>query len=295
MNIGLLKKSQSYVPEAYAYKNYLENFSHKVNIITNQNQIKEHDKVILFMGFYPQRLSNNTEIIHEYNSLSLQPYPLIKNKIKVLLNHVPKKRIFLNSFVKYFFNFSDKINYIFRDMGVDKKFYKIGDNKKKSDKNIYDIVYTGSVEDREGIIPCFEKLHKMGFKVAIISKLNNKNYKKLRSFENITFLGELDVDSICSVYKVTKCGLNFTPNIFPFNYQTSTKTLEYSAAGLNIISNRYFWVETFEKSRAAKILYLDKLVNKDQIYDFEFVNAKIDDKEWNKILKEINFKEFIED
>tara|TARA_A100001011_G_scaffold400257_1_gene513580 strand:+ start:2060 stop:2941 length:882 start_codon:yes stop_codon:yes gene_type:complete len=292
MKIGLLKKSQSYVPEAIAYKKYLENFNHKVDIFSNSNLIKEYDKVILFMGFYPRNLSPHTELIHEYNSLSLQPFSLIKNKIKVFLNHTPRKRIFLNSFVKYFFNFRDNIKYIFRDMGVDQEFFNL--NNLKNQNHIYDIVYTGSVENREGIVSCLINLSNLGFKTAIIGRISDNLFSNLQNYKNIYFLGELNINEICNVYKVTTCGLNYTPNIFPFNYQTSTKTLEYSAAGLKIISNRYFWIESFEKSRAARFLYLDKLKSKDQIYNFKFEDAKIKDKEWNLILNKINFKQFIE-
>ncbi len=292
MNIGLLRKSQSYVPEAYAYKKYLEKFDHKITIFTNQNLVKEFDKVILFMGFYPFKLSNNIEFIHEYNSLSLQPYSFFKNFIKVKLNHKPEKRIFLNSFVRYFFNFKDHIHYIDRDMGVDKRFYEVNKNKQK--KFLYDIVYTGSLSNRVGIEKCIFDLCKKGFKIAIIGNIENKIFNIFKNIPNLNLLGELNVDEICKVYENTYCGLNYTPNKFPFNYQTSTKTLEYSASGLKILSNNYFWINSFEDSRAAKFYYLENLTSKDQIYNYKFIDANIDDKEWSIILDKAKFKDFIE-
>ena len=56
MKIGLLKKSNSYLPEAYAYKKYLEKYEHSVSIFTNQKYIYDFDNILLFMGFYPFKI-----------------------------------------------------------------------------------------------------------------------------------------------------------------------------------------------------------------------------------------------
>lgn len=293
MKIGLLKKSNSYLPEAYAYKKYLEKYGHSVSIFSNPKYIYDFDNIVLFMGFYPFKIKKkDIKIIHEYNSLSLQPYSFIKNNIKTLFNQKPNKRIFLNSFVKYFFNFNDNVEYIHRDMGVDENFFKIRRDKSKIE---YDIVYSGSIADRKGIINCFINLANMGFKLAIIGNTNNDTYNLLKKIPNINLLGALDLDEICKIYSISYSGLNFTPDIFPYNFQTSTKTLEYSASGLNVISNNYFWINSFEKSRSAKFFYLEYLKNKDQILNYNFINANVEDKEWNTILDETNFKKFIED
>lgn len=293
MNIFILRKSQSYVPEAYAYKKFLEKYHHKVFISNNVNEIKNNfDLLIMFMGFYPFKLNSNMKYIHEYNSLSLQPYPHFKNFIKSSLNFKPHKRIFLNNYVKFFFNFSDKIDSICRDMGFDYRYKNFSNNNLK--KIEYDIVYSGSFEHRIGLFECIEKLSKLNFKIALIGNMNNQIYNKFKNLNNITFFGQLGADQIIEIFNVSKCGLNFTPNTFPFNVQTSTKTIEYSAAKLGVISNRYIWVETFEKSRNANFLYLDNLQSKEQIYNYNFKNAFIDDLYWDNILKQSNFLEFIE-
>ena len=56
MKIGLLRKSHSYLPEAIAYKKYLEKFNHQVSIFSNVYDVDEFDSVILFMGFYPSKI-----------------------------------------------------------------------------------------------------------------------------------------------------------------------------------------------------------------------------------------------
>ena len=65
-------------------------------------------------------------------------------------------------------------------------------------------------------------------------------------------------------------------------------------SSLNCSTAVYFWVNSFEKSRAAKFFYLENLDNKDQIFNYKFVDANINDKEWSKILRKTKFKEFIE-
>ena len=292
MKIGILGKSQSYLPEAIAYKKYLTKFDHQILITNNYNEIQNFDTIIMFMGFYPQKRNENSKYIHEYNSLSLQPYAHLKNKLKNYLNFKPDKRIFLNNYVKFFFNFRDNISYLNRDMGYDISFKNC---QKIINKKIeFDLVYTGSFDNRKGLLECIKYLSKFGFKIALIGNMKNKLYNEFKKIDNVSLLGKLNLDEIIKIFNITKCGLNYTPDIFPFNVQSSTKTIEYSAAGLGVLSNRYIWVETFEKSRTANFLYLDQLKSKDQIYNYNFKNAYVDDLIWENILKKNNFKEFIE-
>ena len=292
MKIGILGKSQSYLPEAFAYKKYLEKYNHEIVITSNHDELINFDTIIMFMGFYPNKRNTNIKYIHEYNSLSLQPYAHIKNKLKQYLNFKPDKRIFLNNYVKFFFNFRDNISFLNRDMGYDISFKDC--QKIKNKKIEYDLVYTGSFDNRNGLFECVKYLSKFGFKIALIGNMKNHLYNEFKKIDKVSILGKLDLNEIIKVFNITKCGLNFTPDIFPFNVQSSTKTIEYSAAGLGVISNRYIWAETFEKSRSANFLYLDELSSKDQIYNFNFKNAFVDDLIWENILNESNFKSFIE-
>ena len=132
MNIKIITNTHSYIPEAYAYNNYLK-FSGLQSDLLNKNQEIDNntDLLIKFMGFEPtmDKFSNKITTIHEYTSLSTPPYAKLKDKIKFLLNSKPEGRIYLNSVIKYYFGFNDKIKYIFRDMGVDKNFFEIGNQQ----------------------------------------------------------------------------------------------------------------------------------------------------------------------
>ena len=55
MKIGILGKSQSYLPEAFAYQKYLEKYNHEVFITANHDELINFDTIIMFMGFYPNK------------------------------------------------------------------------------------------------------------------------------------------------------------------------------------------------------------------------------------------------
>jgi hypothetical protein len=61
-------------------------------------------------------------------------------------------------------------------------------------------------------------------------------------------MGPVSRDQLPEIYKNARFGLNYTPDIYPYNVQTSTKTLEYLASGLGVISNKYKWSEFFSVS-----------------------------------------------
>ena len=52
-------------------------------------------------------------------------------------------------------------------------------------------------------------------------------------------------------------GLNLVPNVLPYQQQTSTKVLEYCAAGLRVVSNAYPWVRYFMAQHNANFYLLN--------------------------------------
>jgi len=81
MKINILINNKSYIPEAYAYKRYLDGLNHQTTLL-NLTEIQKADLVIEFMGFKPfyEKFQKNTKYIHEYGSLSIPPFSFIKNK-----------------------------------------------------------------------------------------------------------------------------------------------------------------------------------------------------------------------
>jgi hypothetical protein len=288
MLIHIELNTTSYLPEAYAYYDFLISCNYDV-ILSQDYKGYQPDLVIKFLGFsFNSRIDNKFSIIHEYSSSSVPPLPHIKNYLKSTLNAKPNGRIFLNNFVKTSFNFNDNVPFIFRDMGIDKLFFDLNYQGAKK----YDIIYCGT--EHIGLKSALIKLVDFKFKIVLVGNFSIDLKNAFKSNKYFTFLGRLDRNELPHIYKLCRFGLNYTPDIFPYNSQTSTKTLEYCAAGLGVISNRYFWVENFIKVRNGKFLWLDEISTRDSIEYFKFITPNLEDLKWNLILENSGFSKFID-
>lgn len=288
MLIHIELNSSSYLPEAYAYSDFL--ISHNYDVILSENcKGYQPDLVIKFLGFTLNASRDNKyAIIHEYSSSSVPPFPHLKNFVKKTLNAKPTGRIFLNTFVKTAFNFNDNVPFIYRDMGINELFFDL--NVQGSLK--YDLIYCGT--EHIGLKSTLLKLVNFKLKIVIVGIFTIELKEAFRFNKYVTFLGRLDRSELPNIYKLCRFGLNYTPDIFPYSSQTSTKTLEYCAAGLGVISNRYFWVENFMKARNCNFLWLEDISSRDSIENFEFIKPNLEDLKWNLILEKSNFCKFIE-
>ena len=290
MQIGIGLKEHAYTPEAYAYKRYLEANGVSVQLESELSIDPNNDVNIFFMGLRPfwRRYKGSAKEIHEYQSLSINPHAKFKDFLKKSLNKKPSGRIFLNDIVKSGMSFKDSTPYVYRDMGVDDELFQ-----KPLPSPEFDIVYCGSIIGRPGLIEELTRLANLGFKLLIVGSVNNEVAEKFKGYSNIQLTGRVDRDEIPSLYKQCRSGLNFTPDIYPFNIQTSTKTLEYLASGLNVITNKYEWVNSFSKIEGYNFLYLDNI--KEYIcFDLaSYSPEKIEKYSWSNILTEANLLNFI--
>ena len=288
-SVGITISSFSYTPEAYAYKDYLENLGVSVQL-SNMNELDPlNDVNIFFMGFKPfRKVQGSVKEIHEYHSLSTPKFARLKDFIKSKGNCKPDGRIFLNELVKKKMSFSDTVSYIYRDMGVDDAMFQRPNKNPK-----YDIVYCGSISGRSGVVEEIIRLSNYGFKMLVIGSVSDENKTLfLENSKNIELAGRVERKQLPSLFRECKAGLNYTPDIYPFNMQTSTKTLEYLAAGLNLISNNYFWIEKFSSECELNPIWCDDITS----YFEMGVSEKIlpqEDFSWNHILEKNCFYDFI--
>jgi len=290
MIVGIGLKEHAYTPEAYAYKSYLEANGVSVQLENEMYVDPNNDINIYFMGIRPfwYKYKGRAKEIHEYQSLSVNPHAHFKDFLKKSLNKKPSGRIFLNDIVKSGLNLKDNTPYIYRDMGVDEELFQ-----KPLSNPEFDIVYCGSMTGRPGLIEELSRLANLGFKLLIIGSVTKEITDTFKNQKNIHLTGRVDRNEIPSLYKQCRSGLNFTPDIYPFNVQTSTKTLEYLASGLNVITNKYEWVDSFAKVEGYNFLYLDD-INDYTCFDLASYNPeKIKKYSWNNILTEANFLNFI--
>ena len=250
MNIGITLKKNAYTPEAYAYEKYLKKLGHQIQL--DYELDPNNDLNIYFMGTRPfwKKKQGRAIEVHEYQSLSTPPYAHFKNFAKKIVNKQPNGRVFLNEFVYRDLSFSDNIPYIYRDMGVDEALFQ-----SPSENPLYDIVYCGSIAGRNGLIEVLRRLAG-NYKVVVVGQVSDLESSLLKH-ENITILGRVERKDLPEIYRNARYGLNFTPNIYPYNIQTSTKTLEYLASGIGVISNKYKWSEQFFNEIDYQPVWLD--------------------------------------
>lgn len=283
MRIGITLKKSAYTPEAYAYETYLKERGHQVQL--DYTLDPNNDINLNFMGVIPfwRKKEGRAVEIHEYQSLSTPPYASFKNLVKKVVNEKPQGRIFLNEFVCKGFDFKDDIPFICRDMGVDEALFQ-----KPNSNPDYDILYCGSITGRVGLIDVLLSLSKK-YKIIIVGNVSEYESTLLNN-NNITLLGVVPRHQLPEIYKNARFGLNFTPDIYPFNIQTSTKTLEYLASGLGVISNRYHWSEAFFKDLKYTPLWID---NNFSIDNYSHINLDVSHFSWSNILLNCNFEKFI--
>lgn len=286
MIIGIPLSKYAYTPEAYAYEKYLKELGHQVQLdyVLDPN----NDINIYFMGIRPfwKKREGRAIEIHEYQSLSTPPYARLKNFAKKIVNKKPSGRIFLNNFVQHDLNFTDDIPYIYRDMGVDEALFQ-----SPSENPVYDIVYCGSIAGRNGLIEVLRRLAG-NYKVAVVGQVSDLESSLLKH-ENITILGRVERKDLAEIYRNARYGLNFTPNIYPYNIQTSTKTLEYLASGLGVISNKYKWAEEFFNEINCQPIWLNNISNLNLNIEEEKCMNLMFDFSWNEVFKRCNLECFL--
>lgn len=289
MKVGITLSKFSYTPEAFAYEKYL--ISLGVNVQLDYELDPYNDINIYFMGMRPRWKKEKFQAkeIHEYQSLSTPPYAYLKNVTKKIINKKPHGRIFLNNFVHQDLHFKDNLPYLYRDMGVDESLFQLPNNNPE-----YDIIYCGSIGGRKGLIDTLLNLAKK-YKVVVVGRVSDSEEKLLQS-KNLTLIGPVTREQLPEIYRNSRFGLNYTPDIYPYNIQTSTKTLEYLASGLGVISNKYKWSEDFFNDIGYQPIWLgeDHFLKDIDLNNINIINPSLINKySWHNILSNSNLNMFL--
>ncbi|WP_133013316.1 hypothetical protein [Marinomonas flavescens] len=280
-SIAIEVTERAFLPESYAYRDYFRQHGLKCDILKKGDKsLFDYDAVMLFHGFHPFWRKYPSIIIGEYHSLSVSRFSRVKDLIKRIINVRSDLYIFLNEEIRKKMWFSDRKNYFLRSMGYSKTgFETFNDEVKK-----FDVVYCGSY--RDGVFEIIEKVAEIGLSIAVVGFEVPLKHKKITSF------GRKTLKEARQIISQAKVGLNYTPDVFPLNIQDSTKVIEYCAAGLGVITNRYKWVDEFEKSRNAVFLSLDSVETKKDVLEFNFKVPDLDDLDWNVLLDRTGIVEY---
>jgi hypothetical protein len=289
MHVAIVLTGRAYLPEAYAYRRYLTERGHRAECVDRPDAIGDADIAIVFSirDQWAARRSG-AKVVHEYHSLSTGKFKAAKHLVKRMLAPRPAGRIFLNDHVAERYGFQGSTPAIVRPMGIDAEFFDcaVGGSPDK------DIVYCGSL-GRRGVLSTIAELARRGFTLLVIGDIPDGTDIGAFAGLPVEFTGQLPRDDLPAALARARFGLNVTPDAYPYNIQTSTKTIEYAAAGLGIISNRYRWIDHFARERSAAILWLDRLTSPEALAGYVAAPIDVTDLLWSHILDEAGFERFL--
>lgn len=298
MKILFVRTGKAFLPEIDAYVKYfnkLEGFEAYDSQLLDENySIDDFDVIWEFKGFGGVRDVNKV-IVHDYASLSTGSFPKVKNNLKKWLNPKPNLRVFLNQAVRQGFNFNDDIEFCYRDMGIDERFLSV-----KSEEKEYDFVYVGSICKGRGMDRFLaEFTRKPQGKLCLIGNVEDDIYNEYKHNKDLVFTGSVPYGEVPIIASKAVYGINYIPDKYPFNIQTSTKLLEYLALGLKVITTDYQWVRDFEKRHGCSFYKLNLKqdgFNRDYIESYDYKsNFAVENHLWDAVLENSGLKEQIRD
>jgi len=298
VKILFVRTGKAFLPEIDAYVKYfnkLEGFEAYDSQLLDENySIDDFDVIWEFKGFGGVRDVNKV-IVHDYASLSTGSFPKVKNNLKKWLNPKPNLRVFLNQAVRQGFNFNDDIEFCYRDMGIDERFLSV-----KSEEKEYDFVYVGSICKGRGMDRFLaEFTRKPQGKLCLIGNVEDDIYNEYKHNKDLVFTGSVPYGEVPIIASKAVYGINYIPDKYPFNIQTSTKLLEYLALGLKVITTDYQWVRDFEKLHGCSFYKLNLKqdgFNRDYIESYDYKsNFAVENHLWDVVLENSGLKEKIRD
>lgn len=285
--IALIHKGAAYAPEIGVYKRLLEKEGFFVQVFKDvaESDLIPFDVEWHFMGMDMTRRHIGRFKIHEYVSLSVPPFSKWKDQLKKVFNTIPDLRIFGNEFIEKEFGFDDNVPVRFRDAGVCPIFFQ----KQKNIDKIFDFVYCGSTDNSrkiEHLLSYF--VDNMPDNSLLIIGTPPKGLpNRIIRHPAITFTDRINYEDVPSWLRKARFGINYVPNIYPYNQQRPLKLLEYCAVGLPVITTEYAWVVKFEDEKKAKFFTLNPEFGNFKlslVENFSYSIPDVSDFTWNNII-----------
>ena len=215
------------------------------------------------MGLYPSRRCASY-VIHDYRSLSVEPFAAVKDGLKRFVNAQPDLRIFQNSAIEEVLGFCDGAPSVHLPMGLPEW---IGEIEKQP--KLYDFGYLGAVNKDRGFDQIFESFlgrYDGRRTMLIIGPCEDAILRRWGGEAALTFMGALPQREALGKITAARVALALFPNHRPHCWQTPTKLLEYAALRLPIIANESAMVRTVAESLSVPI----KFVGEQLFGDLEF-------------------------
>ncbi len=254
-SICFVHTGKAQLPDLSAYKDYFAP-SYKVADSKELKGLEQYDILWFFMGLHRYTPLKSQFVVHEYSSLSLPPFARLKDRIKVLCEKKPDLRVFQNQHQSDLLNFNDGIPAVFRDMGVAEQFYNAPMKPK-----LFDLVYVGAMDSSRQIHKALDKLLalKPDITVMLVGKAPEHLVLRYKNLPGIKFIGAVHYQNIPGLLQQAHFGLNYVPDCYPYNLQSSTKLLEYLAMGIPVIGNITAWSKQFIRQNPAVYFDIEQL------------------------------------
>ena len=168
-----------------------------------------------------------------------------------------------------------------------------------NERKNYDFVYVGSMSKDRGIVNILEKFTQdlKNSSLLMIGEPDKSIYEAYKKYSNIVFTGKLKYQDVPKIASQAEYAINYIPDKYPYNLQTSTKLLEYIAMNLKVVTTDYLWVNEFEKEREMKfyrVLNDLRELNEKNLRNFNFKNTNIKDRLWKNIIDKSKVKKQID-
>lgn len=295
MRIAFIHPGRAILPGLEAYLQFFPRYNIETTVcVAGSESIPEADVEWHFMGTGGKRTGSGALLIHEYASASVPPLAKAKDRLKKMLNATPDFRIYLNEYVKQRLDFTDLVPYGYRDVGVDKTDLSEHLNKQ------YDFILPGSLYPYSLSVKLFEKFTRGSLReklLLVISPHAERFRNRFRKAENIRFLDRLSYADMMQYVKASRFGLNIRPQQAPFQFQTSSKVLDFCAAGIPVITTDSYWVREFLRRHGGRFLILkEDLSNLDpgQLEYFSFEFPELESLSWERQIRGSGILEFFQ-
>jgi len=256
MLIHFIRNGPSYLPEIDAYCAYIQARGHQAMVHDRSLSVPVSASVVWwFCGRVPMREAHRLRgafQIHEYASASIPPYAWLKDQVKHWTQPLPNYRIYQNGWVRERMGFADGVPHALRDMGIAEHFLDAPSHAASPE---FDLVYLGEMSRLLAFISVLQSINAAGRSLLLVGDVPAELEKVLPP--NVTCTGRVDHAQVPIHLRRARFGLNLVPNAKPFQHQTSTKILEYCAAGLRVVSNAYPWVRYFMAQHKANFYLLN--------------------------------------
>ena len=262
MTIALVHRHKAFLPAIHGYTQFFNRQGIRCEAVTPRelaslpHQVEWH-----FMGIDQTPIKKDIYKIHEYLSTSTPPFQTLKDLGKRLLNSRPDLRIYKNEYVQRSMGIHDQVPFCFQDVGIADEWFTA--SATEYDKE-FDFIYVGELSAKrkpELLIDRFTRPDMQQHTLLLLSRHYEHLQEQYHHYPNIIFKGPVAKSEVKEYILRSRFGINYMPDIEPFNQLTSTKFLEYAACGLPIISTNYAWVNSFQQEYGGRFLLLSPDLN----------------------------------